>query len=170
MRSSTCSYASPKIEARVTTDRGRGVFCISPIARDEVVGIIGGELLFLADALSMAEDQKSQCLQIEEEHVLWISSYTQSTADWINHACAPNLGLAGQITFIALRDIAVGEEVCYDYAMSDGSSIDEFPCQCGAPSCRKIITGQDWMKPALQKAYAGYMSPYLARRIKRLQK
>jgi uncharacterized protein len=66
---------------------------------------------------------------------------------------------------IALRDIVAGEEVCYDYAMSDGSNIDEFPCQCGAPNCRGTITGRDWMNPVLQQAYAGHFSPYLSWRI-----
>jgi uncharacterized protein len=165
----TCSYASAKVEARATQNRGRAVYCIEAIQKDEVVAIIGGDLLPLADALKMPEDQMSQCLQIEEDHVLWISSYVQSTADWINHCCAPNLGLAGQISFVALRDIAVGEEVCYDYAMSDGSSIDEFRCDCGAPRCRQIISGHDWKNAELQMAYAGYFSPYLARRIRAQQ-
>jgi hypothetical protein len=169
MNNSTCSFASPKIEPRAATAKGRAVFCVNPIQKDEVVAILGGELLSLAVALSLTDDDKSQCLQIEEDHVLWISSFTQSTADWINHSCDPNLGLSGQITLIALRDIAVGEEVCYDYAMSDGSNIDEFSCQCGAPACRRSVSGRDWMNPALQKAYVGHFSPYLTRRIVKLK-
>jgi uncharacterized protein len=165
----TCSYASTKVEARITPDRGRAVYCLEPIAKNEVVAIIGGDLLLLADALKMPDDQKSQCLQVEDDHVLWISSYVQSTGDWINHCCKPNLGLAGQISFVAMRDIQAGEELCYDYAMSDGSSIDEFSCGCGAPNCRKTISGQDWKKTDLQEAYAGYFSPYLARRIASLK-
>jgi uncharacterized protein len=169
MKNQPCSFASAKVEARLISDKGRAVFCISPIQKDEVVGILGGELLSLQEALSLSEDQKSQCLQIEEDHVLWISYFTQSTADWINHSCSPNLGLSGQITLIALRDIAVDEEVCYDYAMSDGSNIDEFTCQCGAQACRGSVTGRDWMNPVLQEVYAGHFSPYLDRRIAKLK-
>jgi uncharacterized protein len=166
----TCSFASVKAVAHFTKERGRAIVCVAPIKKDEVVAIIGGELLPLIVALTMEESQKSQCLQVEEDYVLWISHYTQSTADWFNHSCAPNVGVSGQISFIAMRDIAAGEELCYDYAMSDGSSIDEFECNCGAPNCRKTVTGNDWQKPELQKAYAGYFMPYLARRIEKLHK
>ena len=38
-------------------------------------------------------------------------------------------------------------------------------CKCGAPNCRKILTGKDWQLPELQKRYAGYFSTYLARKI-----
>jgi hypothetical protein len=38
-------------------------------------------------------------------------------------------------------------------------------CKCGAPNCRKILTGKDWQRPELQKRYVGYFSAYLARKI-----
>jgi hypothetical protein len=66
---------------------------------------------------------------------------------------------------VAMRDIAVDEEICFDYAMSDSSDYDEFECGCGSPNCRKRISGSDWKKPELQKRYKGYFSPYLQQRI-----
>ncbi|MGI8436653.1 MAG: SET domain-containing protein-lysine N-methyltransferase [Chthoniobacterales bacterium] len=36
-----------------------------------------------------------------------------------NHSCEPNLGVQGQITFVAMRDIAAGEELTHDWAMTD---------------------------------------------------
>jgi uncharacterized protein len=164
-----CSYASPKVTLRPLSAKGRTVTCTSKIERGEVVAILGGQLISLSHALTMSEDDKAQCIQIEDDHVLWIAQYTQSTADWINHSCSPNLGLSGQVTLVAMRDIEVGEEVCYDYAMSDGSSIDEFECLCGGAACRGKISGQDWQRPDLQHRYAGYFSPYIARRIKKLK-
>ena len=68
----------------------------------------------------------------------------------------------------AMRAIAPGEEICYDYAMSDGSPYDEFECTCGTPDCRRQITGEDWRRPDLQKKYAGWFSTYLQRRIDQL--
>ena len=47
-------------------------------------------------------------------------------ADWVNHSCEPNCGLSGQIALVALRRLEPGEEVCFDYAMSDGSPYDQF--------------------------------------------
>jgi hypothetical protein len=54
--------------------------------------------------------------------------------------------------------------------MSDGEPYDEFECRCAAAHCRKKITGNDWKIPELWRLYAGYFSPYLARRIKDLKK
>jgi len=42
--------------------------------------------------------------------------------------------------------------------------ITPFECECGAPNCRKIVTGKDWQRPELQRRYAGYFSAYLARK------
>ena len=43
-------------------------------------------------------------------------------------------------------------------------------CKCGAPNCRKILTGKDWQHSELQKRYAGYFSAYLARKMMRPRK
>ena len=41
----------------------------------------------------------------------------------LNHSCEPNLGLQGQIAFVAMRDIAADEELTFDYAMTDDEDI-----------------------------------------------
>ena len=67
---------------------------------------------------------------------------------------------------VALRDIAVGEELAYDYATTDGSDYDEFECDVRQrAACRGKVTGHDWMLPELQLRYRGTFSPYLAKRI-----
>ena len=68
-------------------------------------------------------------------------------------------------SMVAMRDIAPGEELSFDYAMCDASDYDEFRCLCGEPTCREIVTGSDWRDPVLQEKYAGWFSPYLAHRI-----
>jgi hypothetical protein len=81
-----------------------------------------------------------------------------------NHSCNPNLGVRGEITLVAMRDIRVGEELTHDWATTDD---DEYSveCECGAANCRKILTGKDWQKPELQKRHASYFSAYLADKI-----
>jgi hypothetical protein len=63
-----------------------------------------------------------------------------------------------------MRKIHAGEELTHDWATTDdhGYSVE---CKCGAPNCRKTLTGKDWQRPELQKRYARYFSAYLARRI-----
>ena len=68
------------------------------------------------------------------------------------------------------RDIAAGEEITFDYAMSDVTDYDEFQCDCGTPNCRGMFRGSDWRRPELWERYAGYFSPYIQRRIERLER
>ena len=80
---------------------------------------------------------------IDEEHVI-DAKYGGNAARWINHACEPNCEaeeIDGRVFIKALRDIAPGEELFYDY----GLVIDErytpklkkqYACRCGSPKCR----------------------------------
>src|ERR1700751_670143 len=45
----------------------------------------------------------------------------------------------------ALRDIAAGEELTYDYNLYDGDD-DAALCNCGAPGCRKSMYSPDELK------------------------
>ena len=83
-----------------------------------------------------------------------------------NHSCDPNIGVQGQIIFVAMRDINAGEELTHDWATTDDDTY-EMACACGAPQCRKIITGQDWRRQDVQEKYRDYMSWYLQEKIKR---
>lgn len=67
-------------------------------------------------------------------------------ARWINHSCAPNCetqeGRHGKRVYIvALRDIARGEELFYDYGLVIDEKLtpelkNNYRCLCGAPDCR----------------------------------
>jgi hypothetical protein len=74
-----------------------------------------------------------------------------------NHSCDPNIGVQGQIVFVALRQIAVGEELTHDWATTDDEDYS-MPCRCGAAPCRGVITGRDWQKKDLQRKYRGKIS------------
>ena len=65
---------------------------------------------------------------------------------WINHSCEPNCetqeGRHGKRVFVhALRDIAKGEELVYDYGLVIDEEMSEtlkqqYRCLCGSPQCR----------------------------------
>ena len=76
--------------------------------------------------------------------------------------------VAAQRTPRLVRDIAPGEEVCFDYAMTDASPYDQFNCSCDTPLCRGQVTGNDWMLPELQERYRGFFSTYVQKRIETL--
>jgi hypothetical protein len=64
-----------------------------------------------------------------------------------------------------MRDIAVGEELTFDYAMSDAADYDEFDCACEVEICRGKVRGTDWQLPELQSRYAGWFSSYVQKLI-----
>ncbi|MCB0213175.1 MAG: SET domain-containing protein-lysine N-methyltransferase [Anaerolineae bacterium] len=163
----TC-YLSPKLEGRERADGSYGVYAHQPVLAQETLVVWGGEVVPGDKLDQLPPDIRRYTLQIEED--LYLVTVNVGPADWINHSCRPNAGLNGQVVLVALRDIAPGEQICYDYATSDGSPYDEFNCQCGAPNCRGRVTGNDWSLPELQTKYAGYFSPYLQRRIHQLEK
>jgi uncharacterized protein len=157
-------WLSPKAEARITPGKGSGSFAIEPIAAGESVAGFGGYVTTRDVLNTLPDDQQHRSIQISDD--LFMAPQPQpEPGDMINHSCEPNCVLLGGIVVIAWRDIAVGEELTFDYATCDDSDYDEFDCLCGAPNCRGRVTGHDWKLPALQEKYAGHFSPYLARRI-----
>lgn len=159
-------FLNPKLRVRQSPlHSGHGVFVAAPIARGELLALFGGSLVDLTQLRGIDGTQHRYSLQVDDE--LYLVSLTPAAPDYVNHACEPNAGMQGQIGLVALRELTIDEEVCYDYAMSDGSSYDEFPCACGSALCRGFVRGTDWMRPELQQRYAGFFSPYLARRIER---
>jgi hypothetical protein len=159
---------SPKLGVQSHPGKGgHSVFAREPIAAGELLVVWGGRAVTGAELATLTERERRHSLQVEEN--LYLAPVgPPEPGDYVCHSCDPNAGLSGQIALLALRDIAPGEEVCYDYAMSDGSDYDEFDCACGSSLCRGRITGDDWQRPELQARYAGYFSPYLQRRIERL--
>ena len=164
------SFLSPKCEVRAAEDRGGfTVVAKEPIAKGELIVVWSGTLVDGAELATLPPPVKRHSLQVEEDHYL-VSLTDCEPPDYVNHSCAPNAGLSGQIGLVAMRDIRTGEEVTYDYAMSDGSAYDEFDCCCGAAECRSRVSGDDWKRPELWPRYQGYFSPYLQRRIAKLRR
>ena len=155
-------YLTPKATPRPTT-AGRGCFAVEPIAGGHVVAAFGGRCLTRDEFDLLPLHQQVRGIQVDE-HLFLSGAIEPEPSDFINHSCAPNCGMSGTTVVVALRDIEVGEQLTYDYAMSEGSD-DEFECTCGATACRGKVTGHDWMLPELQMRYRGNFSPYLAARI-----
>lgn len=162
------TYFSAKVEKRVSAIHGRGLFAHQDIARGEIVVVKGGYVMTRAQRDEVSLELGPAEIQITEElHIGPITSHQRERGMMhLNHSCEPNLGLQGQIVFVAMRDIAAGEELTIDYAMTDDEPY-EMPCDCGVKACRGTITGYDWKQPALQRKYDGYFSWFIQRRLDR---
>ncbi len=160
------SYLSTKASVRLA-DGVRVTVADDVIEAGETVAAFGGSCCTRAQLNLLDESRRRRSTQIDED-LFMVATPEEEPGDQINHSCAPNCGVAAGVLIVAMRRIEPGEELTFDYAMSDGCDYDEFDCTCGAPHCRGRISGNDWMIPELQLAYRSWFSPYLAKRISAL--
>jgi uncharacterized protein len=161
------SYRSPKTEVRESKIHGRGLFAIADIAKDEIVAVKGGHIVD-GKTLRQGITPVLGPVEIQIEDDLFIAPVSDEERElsmlYSNHSCHPNLGLCGEITFLAMRSICAGEELTHDWAMTDDDDYS-VECNCGVANCRQTLTGKDWQRADLQQRYAGYFSAYIARKI-----
>jgi uncharacterized protein len=70
-------------------------------------------------------------------------------AAFINHSCDPNCEadeIDGRVFIRAIRNIAPGEELAYDYCQYDGELDDSAPCLCGTARCRGSLYSEKELK------------------------
>ena len=162
------SYISPKAKVAPSPIHGRGLFAAEPITRGEVVCVKGGHVFDRRRLEELTPRLGPAEIQIGEDLFIGPVDDAEREGSMIfsNHSCEPNVAVRGEITFVALRDIAAGEELTHDWATTDDDTY-EMECRCGSENCRRRITGQDWRRPELQRKYRGYISWYLVEKIER---
>jgi len=76
----------------------------------------------------------------------------EGTGAFLNHSCDPNCEvdeIKGRVWIFAIRDIARGEELVWDYNLYDDE--DPAPCYCGSPKCRGTMYSREWMAKMRRK-------------------
>ena len=161
------SYTSKKTEVRKSERQGFGFFAIEDIEKDEIVAIRSGHIVELEEAIRLDKEVGDFSLQISADHFLCPKANEEldKIALYINHSCDPNVGMDGQINYVAMRDIKAGEELCLDYAVAMNTEY-ELKCNCGSKNCRGIVSGFDWKKEELQNKYKGYFAHFVNKMIK----
>jgi SET domain-containing protein len=161
------SYLSSKTAVRESPIHGRGLFAKVPLAQGEVVAIKGGHIVTREQLREITPKLGPVEIQIGDD--VFIAPVTEEEREgamlYSNHSCDANLGLRGELTFVALRDIAAGEELTHDWCVTDDDDYS-VECKCRSPKCRGTLTGKDWQRPELQQRYAGYFSAYLAQKMR----
>jgi len=161
------SWITPKatkgVESRIS---GRGLVATAAIAEDEVVAVKAGHIVTTEQLRGLPERLRNSDVQITDDlHLVALNDDEyEDVMLFINHSCEPNVGFAGNVVLVAMRDVEAGEELTTDYALFDDyeGSMD---CNCGRPACRGRVSGDDWQRSDLQERYAGYFSWYLERKI-----
>jgi hypothetical protein len=166
------TWNDPRTEIEKSPIRGGGMFARDPIKQGETICVVGG--MVMADS-EFEEFQASRltynAIQIEEGlHLVEQPEITQTLDGSMNHSCDSNVWLDDEVTLVARRDIAAGEEITVDYALfttQPNWTLDN-PCHCGSPDCRQTITGNDWKLKEVQERYRDHFSPFINNRIKKL--
>lgn len=167
------SWVHQAIEIKNTTKKGTGYFAKVPIEKNEIIIIQAGKIMKY-DSIEEGEYAPfaDHCFQVDRDILICPMEPNRKKLDGIfqvNHSCNPNCGFRGQIVLIAMRDIKTGEEITYDYAMTDANydqvECTKMECFCGAENCRKLVTGEDWKKKGLQQRYKGFFSAFIQQMI-----
>jgi uncharacterized protein len=136
------------ITVRRSKVHGSGVFALRPIRKGRRVIEYTGERVTHAQADDRYDDKDESdnhtFLFIVDRKTVIDAGVDGNDARFINHSCDPNCEsvIEGRRVFIeAIRSIAPGEELAYDYQIQrdadDPANIDEiFACRCGSEDCR----------------------------------
>jgi SET domain-containing protein len=162
--SATGRAALPLIEVRASPLHGLGVFALRRIPCGTRV------LEYLGERISHDEaDRRYEHKSVHDNHTfLFIADDTTvidagvdgNEARFVNHACDPNCESViehARVFIDAIRTIAPGEELTYDYQIQreagDPPDIDAvFACRCGLPGCRGTMM---WPPRRARGAHAG---------------
>jgi len=144
----------PVLVIRSSKIHAAGCYTTTPVSKGTHIVEYTGPRLTVEEADTRSSDRPETYLfgLSDGQHVI----DGDGVAAFINHCCDPNCEadeIDGRVWIIALRDIAAGEELSYDYNLYDGD--DDAPCCCGAENCRgSLYSEEELAKRAARAASA----------------
>ena len=157
------SISGRRIQVRRSGVHGKGVFAVADIAEGETLIEYTGEVISWQEAQDRhphdpQDPNHTFYFHVDDDRVI-DALYGGNSSRWINHSCDPNCMAdeeAGRIFIRALRNIAAGEELHYDYGLVISERYTpklkaEYPCWCGAAHCRGTLLSPK-RRPAAPKA------------------
>jgi carboxylesterase len=143
-----------------------GVYAARSYAAGESVHLMDGRHLSL---LRCAAEIAAFRIRIDDP--LQIASHTYIALDDVsirfNHSCDPNAAIRGERDLFALRPIAIGEELTFDYSMTVRPTVFtgrwRMSCNCGTAKCRGVIGDISTVPAGLRQAYVdrGALQDYM---------
>ena len=154
--------SSRRIQTRSSSVHGKGVFALQDLAEGETLIEYVGEVISWLEALrrhphDAAQPNHTFYFHIDENHVI-DANVGGNSSRWINHSCQPNCEAeesGGRVFIKALRNIAAGDELFYDYGLVIDARytlklLADYPCWCGAADCRGTLLAPKARKKARQ--------------------
>lgn len=134
----------PAAELRfVSPEVGYGVFAREPIAKGTVLWVLCEFDIIFTRAQAAAFPPAYQPIL---DRYAYTDAENRVILCWdhgryLNHSCDPVMVGVGGTIEIAVRDVAVGEELTCEYATLNLT--EEMDCRCGASGCRRTIGCDD---------------------------
>lgn len=150
---------------------GRGLYALQPIKKGTRIIEYAGERRKWHD-YEAGDDSYVFLFSVEDDETVIDPFRGGNEARFINHSCAPNCRAeehSGRIYIKAIRDIAEGEELFYDYALvvagkPSKADRERYACLCGAPNCRGTMIALPKKKAAKQAGKAASAQKTLSRK------
>jgi SET domain-containing protein len=140
------SPATPRLLIRSSAIHAAGVTTLDPIPR--------GRRILEYDGPRISKDLADELYAEKPVTYLFSIDGTSDVIDgfaaamFVNHSCAPNCETEeynGRVYIKAIRNIAPGEELVYEYNLHD-SDDESADCYCGAPHCRGTMFSDEELK------------------------
>jgi uncharacterized protein len=144
------------IKQRYSTERffvehcafGFGVFANRDIAAGEIILSFGGPII---DFQETKRRGPRECMAIQIGPNRYFD--TQPPGVLVNHSCNPNAGVWDDQHLVAMRPIAKGEQISFDYSTTMQENSYEMECLCGTPDCRHIVKDFSTLPKKIQNRY-----------------
>ena len=133
------------LEFRPSPIHGFGTFAAAPIRAGLLLIEYIGEKITKTESVRRCEAGNLFIFELDEKWDI-DGGVGWNPARFLNHSCAPNCDaeyIEGQIWIVALREIAPGEELTFNYGY-DWEDHREHPCHCGAPECVGFIVAEEF--------------------------
>eukprot|EP00758_Cryptobia_borreli_P009789 Tbor_TRINITY_DN5513_c0_g1::TRINITY_DN5513_c0_g1_i1::g.12603::m.12603 len=142
--------SSPLVVVRANGEMGQATFAASAIAKDTCFFKTTGLILQFATVYTIFLG--------EGKHLLFAGG-----AQCLAHSCDPNVRIVVDpknecFEVVALRDIAAGELVAFNYLTTEWDMSSSFPCICGAYHCFRMIRGFKHLTPEQKSMHSGIVS------------
>jgi len=155
---------NPKVEIKETKKYGKALFAKGDIKKGEIIANWTGGRVYKSKKATSLPNESPYFVQ---DHAIQFAEDKYIDYDGIGryfaHSCDPNCGFKGKFKIVAMRNIKKGEELTFDYGMSEDSNW-RLECKCGAKNCRKIIGAFKIMPKEVRKKYHSHISSWLRKK------
>ncbi len=149
--------ACPTVAVLVTQE-DRRLVAVAPIAAGQVLFTISGRETPVPTRYSL---QVGADLHLDQDCARNVDDVVQHYFwRYMNHSCDPSTVIRDR-QVIALRDIAPGDGVTFDYNTTEYDMAEPFACHCGSARCVGMVRGARHLSPERRMRVAEQLSPWV---------